>query len=420
MRRVRMRLGSGIPWAVTTLFSLVAGKVDAAPAIVSAGKPVTITTNGAWEAGGYSASDVTDGDLSCGDLASSAKDGTVGWQNNDYNQLGILNVTIDLGDTYTINSIDYNMGNCMRASTWGADSITTPLGTLYPSPGSGSTGVWSSQTAVDQVVASTVTIQLSKTRTAWDRDWMTIGEIRIWGELVQLLEPGPEAGPEPGPEPGPEAGPEPGPEPAPEPSRDAGIDASIDIPSDSAQDSPVTTITNTGTATSTLTTTATSTSTGTTITSTATSTGTATTGTTTTTGSGTATGTSSSDAATPITVADAAAPSDGASVGSEAAVETSPSDGPGPVASDGGLTITDAPADRTRDAGFSDLDGGQVGRLDGAGTDGAPATRTASGGCGCTVGGANSAQSNLWPLLGMGFLILWRRHRLQCRRVDRH
>ena len=96
---------------------------------------MTITTNGAWEAGEYITADVTDGDLSCVDLATSALDGTVGWQNNDYNELGVVNVTIDLGNAYTISSIDYNMGDCMRANTWGADSITTPLGTFYPSPG---------------------------------------------------------------------------------------------------------------------------------------------------------------------------------------------------------------------------------------------------------------------------------------------
>ena len=94
---------------------------------------MTVTTNGVWS-GGYVPADVTDGDLSCVDLATSALDGTVGWQNNDYNELGVVNVTIDLGSAYTITSIDYNMGNCMRANTWGADSMTTPLGTFYPSP----------------------------------------------------------------------------------------------------------------------------------------------------------------------------------------------------------------------------------------------------------------------------------------------
>jgi MYXO-CTERM domain-containing protein len=413
MRRVRMRLDCGIFWAVTALLSLVAGRVDAAPSIISAGKSVTITTNGVWEAGGYSASDVTDGDLSCGDLASRAEDGTVGGQNNDYNQLGVLNVTVDLGDTYTITSIDYNMGNCMRASTWGADSITTPLGTFYPSPGSGSTGVWSSQTAVDQVVASTVTIQLSKTRTAWDRDWMTIGEIRIWGELVQLLElgleagpepvpePGPEAGPEPRLEPGPEAGPETGPEPAPEPARDAGIDASTDVPIVAMLDGSVPTTTNTGTSTGTTTTT----------TSTVTSTGTATTGTNTTTGSSTATGTSAIDAASPSVFADGSAPSDGVSVRTEAAVDTPLSDGPGPVATDGGVVLADAAAGGAHDAVAYASDGGQTGTLDGAGTDGQTLTSKASGGCGCRIGGGSSAQGGFWSLLGLGLLLLRRRRR---------
>ena len=94
-----------VVWAV-----LFAGATaQAAPANISAGRPVTITTNGAWEAGGYSPSNVTDGSLSCVDLASSSEVGTVGWQNNDYNELGVVNVTIDLGDAYTIDSIDYNM-----------------------------------------------------------------------------------------------------------------------------------------------------------------------------------------------------------------------------------------------------------------------------------------------------------------------
>jgi MYXO-CTERM domain-containing protein len=415
-----MRFGSGIPWAITALLSLLAGNADAAPAIISAGKPVTITTNGAWEAGGYFASDVTDGDLSCGDLASGVGDGTVGWQNNDYNQLGVVNVTIDLGNTYTIDSIDYNMGNCMRASTWGADSITTPLGTFYPSPGSGSTGVWSSQTAVDQVVASTVTIQLSKTRTAWERDWMTIGEIRIWGELVQLPEPGPEAGPEPGPELGPEAdvepgpeqgpetGPEPGPEPAPEPARDAGIDASIDVPVGSALDGPLATITNTATATATNTVTTTGTST------------TATTGTITTTGSSTATGTAVGDAAPPVAIADAAAPNDGAAVGAETAAIAPTPDASGSVASDGGLALADAAASGTRDATAYGSDGGQTGMRDGSRVDGAVTPTKPSGGCGCVVGGGNTGPAGFWPLLVLGLLALRRGVQARRRRTDQN
>jgi len=417
MIRERMRFGGGIPWAITALLSLLAGSADAAPAIISAGKPVTITTNGAWEAGGYFASDVTDGDLSCGDLASNVGDGTVGWQNNDYNQLGVVNVTIDLGNTYTIDSIDYNMGNCMRASTWGADSITTPLGTFYPLAGSGSTGVWSSQTAVmDQVVASTVTIQLSKTRTAWERDWMTIGEIRLWGELVQLPgpeagpEPGPELGPEvdvePGPEQGPETGPEPGPEPAPEPARDAGIDASIDVPVGSALDGPVATITNTGTATNTVTTTGTSTST-------------ATTGTITAIGSSTATGTAVGDAAPPVAIADAAAPNDGAAVSAETAATAPTPDASGSIASDGGLALADAAAGGTRDTAAYGSDSGQTGMRDGSRVDGAVTTTKPSGGCGCVVGGGNTGPAGFWPLLVLGFLALRRGIRTRCSRVDR-
>ena len=394
---------------------VVPDSAQAAPEIVSAGKPVTITTNGAWEAGGYFPADVTDGDLSCVDLATSSLDGTVGWQNNDYNELGVVNVTIDLGNVYTISSIDYNMGDCMRANTWGADSITTPLGTFYPSPGVGSTGTWSSQTATGQVIASTITIQLSKTRTAWDQDWMSIGEIRVWGELAQL--------------------PEPGPEPTPEPPRDAGVDA----PADSGQDGSVTTATGTDTNTVTLTATTTSTTTGTTATNTATVTRTATA----TTGTVTTTGTSVSpepqpDAAPPIAVADAATPdvisvfaigvdasvSDGAVADTMAgavdmAVITPASDATISAVPDGGIMLADAATGTARDAGVFGRDGGQTRSQDGAGNDGAATTSKASGGCGCVVGGGNTDPAGFWPLLVLGFLVLWRGIRPGRRKADR-
>jgi hypothetical protein len=149
--------------------------------LLSAGRPVSIKTNGAWEAGGHNAADVTDGDLSCQDLASDVGKGSIGWQNNDENQPGLVDVTINLGGAYVIRAIEYNGGDCMRASTWAADSITTPLGTFTPSPGVGSTGAWTRQEATSVIVASSVTMQLRKTKTEWARDWMAIGEFRIWG-----------------------------------------------------------------------------------------------------------------------------------------------------------------------------------------------------------------------------------------------
>jgi hypothetical protein len=184
-----------------------ADSAQAGAVLISAGKPVTVTTNGVWEAGGFSAADITDDSLLCDNLSNTSADGTIGWQNNDYGELGVVNVTIGLGGIYSISSISYNQGNCMRANTWVADSITTPLGAFTPLPGTDTIGAWTTQTTTSPIIASTVVLQLNKTRTSWETDWMSIGEIQVWGELLQ-------AGPPP------------------EPRWDGGVDAPVGSPQD--------------------------------------------------------------------------------------------------------------------------------------------------------------------------------------------
>jgi MYXO-CTERM domain-containing protein len=253
-----------------------------------------------------------------------------------------------------------------------------------------------------------------------------------------------------GPEPTPEPGPERGPEPTPEPPRDAGVDA----PPDAGHDGPVTTATSSGTTT--LTNTATGTATGATGTGSATatatttntktptttggSTGTLTVTSTATTGTVTTTSTAVSpepqrDAAPPIVVADAANPDlairtdaaasrDGIVMDAipgavDTTIITSKLDALGSVASDSGLVLADAATGTTRDAGVVGRDSGQTRSLDGAGGDVAVTTAKASGGCGCVVGGGNRGPAGFWPLLVLGFLVLWRGTRVRHGRVDR-
>jgi MYXO-CTERM domain-containing protein len=240
-----------------------------------------------------------------------------------------------------------------------------------------------------------------------------------------------------------------GPEPTPEPPRDAGVDA----PDDSAQDSPVATATGSGTTT--LTNTATGTASGTTVTGTATvtatytrtatattggSTGTVTVTSTATTGTVTATSTAVSpepqrDASPPITIADAANPDlatradtaasrDGVVMDAmpgavDTTIITPKLDAFGSMASDGGLVLADAAAGGTRDATVTGRDGGQTRALDGGGNDGVAMTNKASGGCGCVVGGGHADPVGFWPLLFLGFLVLWRGIRERHRPVNR-
>ncbi len=132
---------------------------------IALGKPVAVVTNGAndnRESPGLYPSDITDGSLYYLPSSLAQEDGTVGYVNNDYNQLMAITVTIDLQGTYDITRIRYNMGHVERAETWNADLMTTPLGTIATNPGSPYQGAWTEQ--IGNVTVSSVTIVLKKTR----------------------------------------------------------------------------------------------------------------------------------------------------------------------------------------------------------------------------------------------------------------
>ncbi len=137
-------------------------------------RPFTITTNGAWERtdraiGGQ----ITDGSLSYPDYVS-------GWVNDDYSQLGRITVDISLGGTFLVDGVRYNMGNVQRAETWNPDRMVSPFGDGPTVAGSPWTGAWATQSGA-AVSVSTVTLTFEKTRTAWERDWLFIGEIEVCG-----------------------------------------------------------------------------------------------------------------------------------------------------------------------------------------------------------------------------------------------
>ena len=156
---------------------------------IALGKPVTVTTNGADEPHehvGEWPSDITDGSLDYQPVSSGIEDGCVGWVNDDYDELMVVTVTIDLQGTYNINKIRYNMGNCQRAETWNADRMESPFGRTTTNPGTPYSGAWTEQAG--DITASSVTIKFEKTRTAWERDWLFIGEIEVWGTPVETPE----------------------------------------------------------------------------------------------------------------------------------------------------------------------------------------------------------------------------------------
>ncbi|RJS84068.1 hypothetical protein CW713_03185 [Methanophagales archaeon] len=119
-------------------------------------------------------------------VSSGIEDGCVAWVNDDYNELMVVTVTIDLQGTYNINKIRYNMGNCQRAETWNADIMESPFGRTPTNLGTPYSGAWTEQTG--DITASNVTIKFEKTRTVWERDWLFIGEIEVWGTPVETSE----------------------------------------------------------------------------------------------------------------------------------------------------------------------------------------------------------------------------------------
>lgn len=369
--------------------------------------------------------------------------------------------------TWSVNAID-GVGNARAATqTWTINvDFNPPTGFVLLTPGNGTTvdsstptftwgassdtgsGLSHYELSIDGVCVAcsipltSTTYTLTAPLSAGTHTWFVTAVDGVSGSTVATGAPWSfttqVSVPDLGPEPGLELRPESGPEPTPEPPRDAGVDA----PADSGQDAPGTTTTGIGTSTGTMTVTTTGTTTGATATNTASATVTRTA--TATTGTVTTTGTSVSpeprtDAATPITVADAATPDaipdvpirtdavalrDGAPLDAtpgavDTTVITAASDATISVASDGGVILADAAASGTRDAGVVGRDGSQTGTLDGARADGAATTTKASGGCGCVVGGGKTGSAGFWPLIVLGFAVLWRGVRVRRRRVDR-
>jgi hypothetical protein len=58
--------------------------------------------------------------------------------------------------------------------------METPFGVIPPIPGN---SAWTVQTG--HLTASKVILVFKKTRTAWERDWLVIGEIEIYGVPAQ-------------------------------------------------------------------------------------------------------------------------------------------------------------------------------------------------------------------------------------------
>lgn len=163
---------------------------------VALNKPVSITTNGANDqcAGcGNKPSDVTDGSLSYLPVSGDAPDdGCVGFVNNDYRQLMIINVSINLQQTYHITKIRYNPGD-VEHETWNADLMVTPFGSTPTNHGSTYSGTWTELTG--SLIASTITIALQKTRKSDETDWLFIGEVEIMGFDVPQAQSTTEANP---------------------------------------------------------------------------------------------------------------------------------------------------------------------------------------------------------------------------------
>ena len=157
---------------------------------VALGKPVTVTTNGAEEDNpgctDVYPSDITDGDLDYTGTFCYEDDGCIAYQNQDYDELMVLEVTIDLQGVYAISKIRYNVGNVHRSPTWNADYMTTPLGRTTTNPGpSNYNGAWTEHQGM--TIASEITITLEKTRTSWATDILSIGEIEIYGIPAETL-----------------------------------------------------------------------------------------------------------------------------------------------------------------------------------------------------------------------------------------
>jgi hypothetical protein len=149
---------------------------------VAAGRPVSVTTNGADDARenpGVNPADITDRRLNYLPAGDGLEDGVVGYVNDDYNEPLVITVTIDLGGVYDVMRIRYTMGDVQRAETWNADRMTTPFDVTSTNPGAPGRGVWTEHSG--RATLSQVTIVLEKTRRSYAGDWLFIGEIEVYG-----------------------------------------------------------------------------------------------------------------------------------------------------------------------------------------------------------------------------------------------
>jgi hypothetical protein len=111
-------------------------------------------------------------------LTDDSLDTWIGWVKDSYNSLFKVTVTIDLGDTYVIRKIRYNMGNVQRAETWNADKMITPFGEVRTNPGQSYAGAWTEHTG--HLKASSVSVTFTKTRLSYPTDFLCIGEVEIY------------------------------------------------------------------------------------------------------------------------------------------------------------------------------------------------------------------------------------------------
>lgn len=157
---------------------------------IAFGKPVTITSNGAEEFRGQKPADVTDGSLMY-NPGDDFNDGCIGYRNDTYNELMVMEVKIHLGAIYKIQKVRYNMGNVQRADSWNADKMISPLGNSSTKPGTSYNGAWTEH--IGEFTDSVITIRLEKTRIQWNQDWLFIGEIEVYGSaytnILQITNP---------------------------------------------------------------------------------------------------------------------------------------------------------------------------------------------------------------------------------------
>ncbi|MCE5323326.1 C39 family peptidase [bacterium] len=143
---------------------------------------VTVVNNDANLAyEGESLSDITDGSLVYTMPSLRQEDGCVGWRNSVSGRTMTVTVQINLGSNCAVNSIRYNPGN-LPLSTLAADTMTTPFGTTSVN---GVPNAWTTQYATTTIETSTVTITLKKKNTAANRNWMFIGEIEVYGTVIE-------------------------------------------------------------------------------------------------------------------------------------------------------------------------------------------------------------------------------------------